>query len=317
MARPRILIAEPGDFSPRALAQLGAWAEVVAQQTAREDWPAALRDYDAVWFRLAHRIDAALLENATRCRVLATPVTGIDHIDVEACRARGIEVVCLKGETAFLREVRATAELTVGLVLALMRHIPAARDSVRHGHWKRDLFRGNELYGKTVGLVGAGRLGTITAGYFQVFGMKVIAYDPRPDFPGGIERVESLSELLGRSDVVSIHVSYSPATHHLLGRAELAAMKPGTWLVNTARGGVVDEAALLAALEAGHLAGAALDVLSGEPDVDGRHPVVAYARGHENVLVVPHIGGNTYESFEKTELFLAGKVQAALARVSR
>ena len=316
MARPRILLAEPEDFSPRALAKLQAWADVDVRQTARDEWPAALRDYDAVWFRLAHRVDAKLVSNAERCRVLATPVTGIDHIDLDACRAKGIEVVCLKGETEFLRNVRATAELTVGLALALMRHIPEARESVRAGHWKRDLFRGNELYGKTVGLIGVGRLGTITAGYFQAFGMKVIGFDPRSDFPAGIDRASSLEQLLGQSDVVSVHVSYSAATHHLIDERALNAMKPGSWLVNTARGGVVDEVSLLSALRAGRLAGAALDVLSGEPDVDARHPVVAYAQNHDNVLLVPHIGGNTFESFEKTELFLADKVQAALARAT-
>ena len=317
MDRARILIAEPDDFSPRAIDKLRSRAEVVAQKTARQDLGPALRDFDVVWFRLAHRIDQALLSQKKRCRVLATPVTGIDHIDLDACRAAGIEVVSLKGETAFLREVRATAELTVGLALALMRHIPAARESVRNGKWQRDLFRGNELYGKTVGIVGVGRLGELTAGYFQSFGMKVIGFDPRPDFPAGVERVATLEALLGRSDLVSLHVSYSPATHHLIDAGAFAAMKPGAWLVNTSRGGIVDESALLDVLASGRLAGAALDVLSGEPDVDEKHPLVQWARTHENVLVVPHIGGNTYESFEKTELFLADKVLEALARGSR
>lgn len=304
--RPRILIAEPDDFSPVALQRLGAEAEVVTRQTPRDELGAALRDFDVVWFRLAHRIDAALLAQKKKCRVIATPVTGIDHIDLDACRAAGVEVVSLKGEVEFLKQVRATAELTVGLALALLRHIPEARESVRGGAWKRDLFRGHELFGKTVGIVGAGRLGTITAGYFQAFGMKVVACDPRPDFPPGLERM-SLEQLLATADLVSLHVSYSPATH---GMFDPRKMKRGSWLVNTSRGGIVDEAALLEALENGTLKGAALDVLSGEPDVDARHPVVRYAQRHENVLVVPHIGGNTYESFEKTELFLAEKVLA-------
>jgi phosphoglycerate dehydrogenase-like enzyme len=122
-----------------------------------------------------------------------------------------------------------------------------------------------------------------------------------------------LDDLLAVADVVSLHVKYDAGTRHLIGRSQLAAMKPGAVLVNTSRGGVVNDAALLEALEAGRLAGAALDVLDGEPAIGADHPLVAYARRHENLLVVPHIGGNTWESFEKTEVFLAGRVVDALA----
>lgn len=311
-SRLRLLIAEPLDFSPKAIALLEGSVDVVLRETSAAGLAAALAEFDAVWFRLAHRIDAALLQGRPRCRVIATPVTGIDHIDLQACEAAGIRVVSLKGEIEFLKQVRATAELTVGLTLALMRKIPQASRSVLDGRWQRDLFRGSELYGKTVGLVGVGRLGSIVAGYFAAFGMTVLGFDIRPDSPPGVERVGSLEELMSRSDVVSVHVTYDDSTRGLIGARQLAAMKQGSWFVNTSRGGVVDEAALLVALESGHLAGAALDVLSGEPAVDARHPVVQYAKGHDNVLVVPHIGGNTVESFEKTELFLAGKVLEAL-----
>ncbi len=310
--RPRLLVAEPMDFSPKAVALLQGSVDVELRQTPAERLGAAFAEYDAVWFRLAHRIDGAVIGAKPRCRVLATPVTGIDHIDLKACAAAGVRVVCLKGEVDFLKQVRATAELTVGLALALLRHIPQASRSVGEGQWNRDLFRGRELYGKTVGLVGVGRLGSIVAGYFAAFGTTVLGYDVRPDFPAGVERVASLAELMARSDLVSLHVSYDETTRGLIGARQLEAMKPGGWLINTSRGGVLDEAALLAALQSGRLAGAALDVLSGEPAVDARHPVVQYAKAHDDVLVVPHIGGNTVESFEKTELFLAGKVLEAL-----
>lgn len=306
------MIAEPQGFNPKAVAVLEAQADVVLEALPPGGLSEAVKEFDAVWFRLAHKVDKVVLGEKPRCRVLATAVTGIDHIDVEACRAVGVRVVSLKGEVEFLKEVRATAELTIGLAMALMRQLPAAANSVLYGAWARDKFRGHELYKKTVGLIGVGRLGSIVAGYFQALGCEVLGYDIRADFPLGVRRCATLEQLLVKSDVVSVHVSYDASTHGLLGARQFAAMKPGAFFINTSRGGVVDEAALLNALESGQLRGAAVDVLSGEPNIDLQHPVVAYAKTHTNLLVVPHIGGNTVESFEKTELFIAGKVLEAL-----
>jgi D-3-phosphoglycerate dehydrogenase / 2-oxoglutarate reductase len=309
----RILIAEPLDFSAEAVRALESVGEVTLVQTDRTQFGKALQEYDVVWFRLAHRVDRAMLDDALRCRVLATPVTGLDHIDLKACEERGIRVVSLRGEVEFLDQVRATAELTVGLTLTLLRHIPQAAADVLRGAWNRDAFRGGELFGRTAGIVGVGRLGRLVAGYFQAFGMNVVGYDPRADFPVGVaRRVASLDDLLGQSDIVSLHVAYDASTRHLIGGRELSMMRPNAVLVNTSRGGVVDEAALLAALESKTIAGAALDVLDGEPAITARHPLVDYARNHDNLLIVPHIGGNTVESFAKTEIFLASKVIEAL-----
>jgi D-3-phosphoglycerate dehydrogenase len=314
--RPRILIAEPVDFSPQAVRMLEAAAEVTLAPTDRGQIAAALADYDVFWFRLAHRIDRELLAGPLRCRILATPVTGLDHIDLEACAEHGIRVVSLRGETEFLEQVRGTAELTIGLALALLRHIPAASEHARRGGWNRDLFRGRELFGRTVGLVGVGRLGRIVAGYFRAFGCEVLGYDPREDFPhDAARRVDSLEDLLAAADVVSLHVSYTPATRHLIGRRELAALRPQAVLVNTSRGGIVDEPALAEAIERGAILGAAVDVLDGEPHT-ADHPLVKLAQKTDRVLIVPHIGGNTEESFAKTELFLAGKVLEALKNVA-
>jgi D-3-phosphoglycerate dehydrogenase len=310
---PRILIAEPVDFSSEAVRLLQTAGEVTLAATDREGLATALAEYDVVWFRLAHRVDRAMLERATRCRILATPVTGLDHIDLDACAARGVRVVSLRGEVAFLEQVRGTAELTVALTLALLRNIPQAAADVRAGGWNRDRFRGRELFGHTVGIVGTGRLGKLVAGYFRAFGMTVMGYDPREDFPHDLAtRVDSLAELLSRSDVISLHVSYDSWTRHLIGVQEFSAIKRGAYLINTSRGGIVDERALIDALESGVLAGAALDVLDGEPAITADHPLVAYARTHNNLLIVPHIGGSTIESFAKTEVFLAGKVVEAL-----
>ncbi len=310
----RALIAEPADFSPEAIQILQTVATVDVRHCPREDLPRAFAEYDVVWFRLAHPITEAVLGEHPRCRILATAVTGLAHIDLDACARHGLRVISLKGETEFLKEVRATAELTVAITLALLRQIPEAAASVLSGKWNRDAFRGAELFGKTVGLVGLGRLGTLAAGYFQAFGCRVTGYDPRPDFPHAVaQRADSLDDLLQTADIVSIHVEYKPATHGLIGARELRTMKPGAIVVNTSRGGVIDEGALLHALESGHLGGAALDVLVGEPDLPVDHPLVAFARRSQRLLIVPHIGGNTVESFAKTEVFLARKIVQALS----
>jgi D-3-phosphoglycerate dehydrogenase len=313
-ARPRVLIAEPDRFSARAAAIVRAVAEVELREVAGEDLRQAFTVHDAIWIRLARRIDAEMLGTRPRCRTLVAGVTGLDHVDLEACAARGVRVLSLKGETAFLKDVRATAELTVGLLLALLRHIPAAAAHVRAGGWDRGLFRGHELFGKTAGVVGMGRLGAQVARLLAAFGMHVLGYDLRPDFPEGLaERCPGLLALLARSDVVTLHVPYGPETRHLIGQAELEAMKSTAVLVNTSRGGVVDEAALLTALATGRVAGAALDVLEGEPAIDPGHAVVRALASHNNLLVVPHLGGYTTESLEKTEVFLAERLVALLA----
>lgn len=313
MALPRLLIAEPDGFTPEALSRLRQRFAVELRPVDRAGLHAALRTHDAIWFRLAHRFDASLLEGPLTCRAIATPVTGIDHIDLDACARAGIRVVSLKGEVEFLKDVRATAELTLALTLALLRHLPAATAHARAGGWNRDLFRGDEIYQRTVGLVGVGRLGSIVARYFNALGARVVGFDPRPDFPPDVERVPSLPELLRVSDIVSLHVSLEPSTQGLFGAREFEQMKRGAVLINTSRGGVVNEPAMLTALEAGLLRGAALDVLTGEPAVDANHPVVQYALSHSNLILTPHIGGNTFDSFAKTELFLAGKLCEAFA----
>ena len=317
MTRPRVLLAEPLDFSESARTILEGVASVDVGPVDARGLRAAFQSHDAIWIRLGHRIDAACIGSSPRCRVLAVPTTGLDHIDLEACRAASIRVLSLRGEVEFLKTIRATAELTLGLLLALNRRLPGALASVLDGAWDRDSFRGQELYGRTAGVVGLGRLGTIVASYLAALGMRVLGVDPRADYPSNIaQRMPSLDALLEESDVVSLHVDYSPTTHHLLSAPQFARMKPGSVLINTARGGVVDSAALLEALEGGRLAGAALDVVEDEPIKNGDHPLVRYARQHSNLLIVPHIGGNTYQSFERTEVFIAERLATALQELT-
>jgi D-3-phosphoglycerate dehydrogenase len=310
----RILIAEPEDFSARARQSLETVAHVDLIEWSTRDLPRAFEEYDAVWIRLGYRITREDLAGSLRCRYLVCAVTGLDHIDLEACADHDIEVLSLRGETDFLRGRRATAEMTLALALALIRRIPAASSAVLNGGWDRDRFRGHELFGKTAAIIGVGRLGSIVAGYLQALGMSVIGYDVRSDFPEGVQRASSLQELLSTADLVTVHVGLDESTRGLIGHEELASMRPGAVLINTSRGAVIDERALLTALTSGGIAGAALDVIDGEPDV-GTNALVAYARTNENLLIVPHIGGCTVESFDATERFLADKLLVALARL--
>lgn len=316
--RPRLLLAETEGFTPGVLAGLREWADVDLGPVRRGAIAAALRDFDIVWIRLGHRVAAADIPLNGRCLIIALPATGLDHIDLPACAQAGIRIAALKGEVAFLRNVRATAEHTVALALSLIRRLPAAHASVLEGRWDRDAFRGRELYGRTAGLVGLGRLGTIVAGYFRAFGMDVCGYDPRPDFPEALaRRCGSLEELFAVADLISLHVTYDASTRHLITARHFAQARSGAVLVNTSRGGVMDQAALLAALAEGRLAGAALDVIDGEPDIGRDHPLVQYARNHDNLILTPHIAGNTSDSLAKAEAFIAAKARRMWEEISR
>lgn len=306
----QLFLAETADFNPDILHQLSPWVEVTTGECNQETLSIVLQHCDIFWFRLAYKLDVTVLQAGIRCKVLVTPVTGIDHIDEALCQRLGIQIICLRGEREFLKEIRATAELTVGLTLSLLRHIPSAVQSVKAGLWDRDLFRGRELFQKTAGIVGFGRLGRIVAEYFHAMGVNILAYDveEKEPWPSYVTKVNSLTDLARQSDMVSIHVAYNKASHHLIDAAFFDALPTHAVIINTARGGVIDEAALLSALKTGRISGAALDVLQGEPDIDETHPLVAYAKANNNLLLVPHIGGNTFESFAKTEAFIANKV---------
>lgn len=312
MKRTRILIAESEGFSPRALRTLRAsGASVVAADLAAAELARAVRSADVLWVRLRTRIDAAMLARALRLRFLVTATTGLDHIALEEVERRGIRVLSLRGETDFLRRIHATAEHTLALTLALLRKLPAAALHANGGGWNRDLFRGNEIFGRTVGIVGWGRIGQMVHKLYEAFGAEVLVFDP---YAAGVPAPRlSLHELLSRSDIITLHANLNEHTRRLIGRTEFSAMRPGARLVNTSRGDLVDEDALLASLRGGHIAGAALDVVCGE-DSRGMEKslLVEYARAHDNLILTPHIGGCTFESMAATEEYLAQRLVAAL-----
>ena len=313
MKRPVVVCAVDLAHLPAVCGLLESCGEVRYIQATPEALAAAIADADAYFASMHVRITADMMAAAPGLRAIATPSTGLDHIDLEAARQRGIAVLSLKDDRQLLDRITATAELTWALILACSRRFPEAMEAVRRGAWARDLVRGHQIAYKTLGVLGLGRLGTMVAQYGLAFRMRVLGCDIRPvDLPG-VQRVD-LDRLLGESDVLTIHVHLTEETRGLIGRRRLQAMKPGSILINTSRGAIVDEAALLEALRDGPLAAAGLDVIEGEWREDiADHPLMAYARTHPNLIITPHVGGVTCESQEMAYQAAARKLVDWLA----
>lgn len=236
------------------------------------------------------RFDQATLNRAPDLRVISTATTGADHIDSQALADRRIPLLTLAGERELLHNLTPAAEHSWLLLMACARRIRGAMRHVLEGQWQREEFPGTMLKGKTLGLIGCGRIGSWMSQYARAFEMDVIGYDPHIEaWPAAIEKSD-LDGLLETADFISIHVPLNTQTRGMIGKREFALMKSGAVLINTSRGSITDEGALLAALEEGRLGATGLDVLDGEPAID-HHPLVEYARRHENLIVTPHIGG--------------------------
>jgi D-3-phosphoglycerate dehydrogenase / 2-oxoglutarate reductase len=261
-------------------------------------------EYDAIIIRSGTHLGQELIDRAERLKVIGRAGVGVDNVDVEAASRRGIVVANAPEST-----VISAAEHTIGLLLALSRSIPQAHGSLKQGNWDRSRFGGLELAGKTLGLVGLGRIGQQVARRARSLEMEVAAYDPYVAAGRfrelGVEQVGSLQDLLARSDFVSLHLTLAPETYRLIGKEQLAAAKDGIRIVNAARGELIDEAALLEALQSGKVAGAALDVFSSEP-YSG--PLLEL----DNVVVTPHLAASTEEAQDRAGVIVAEQVAAAL-----
>lgn len=301
---PVVLVAEA--LAPSAESTLAA--EAIVRHVDGTDRPAllnALRDVDAVIVRSATRIDAEALAAGPRLTVVARAGVGLDNVDVPSATARGVLVV-----NAPQSNVTSAAEHAVALLLAVARHIPAADASLRAGRWRRSAFTGVEIAGKTVGVVGLGRVGQLFAARMAAFDTTVIAYDPylQPARAAalGVSLVD-LPTLLATADVISIHLPRTPETVGLIGAAELATVRPGVLIVNAARGGLIDETALAEALRDGTVGGAGIDVFADEPPGPD-HPLI----GLDTVVATPHLGASTVEAQDKAGVSVARSVLQAL-----
>jgi D-3-phosphoglycerate dehydrogenase len=300
---PVVLIAEP--LAPAAIDVLAYDFDVRhVDGTDRAALLAALAGADAVIVRSATRIDAEAVAAAPRLKVIARAGVGLDNVEVPAATARGVMVV-----NAPTSNIVSAAEQAITLLLAVARHTAAASASLRRGEWKRSRFTGVEIQGKTVGVVGLGRIGVLFAQRMAAFGTRLIAYDPYVQPARAAQlgvRLVGLEELLRESDFISIHLPRTPETQGLIGERELRLVKPTVRIVNAARGGLVDEQALADAITEGRVAGAGLDVYAKEPCTSS--PLFDL----DNVVAVPHLGASTVEAQDKAGLAVARSVKLAL-----
>ena len=304
MTKPVVLIAE--QLSPATVDALGPDFEIRTCDGAdRSQLLTAIADVDAVLIRSATKIDAEALAAAKRLTIVARAGVGLDNVDVKAATQSGVMVV-----NAPTSNIVSAAELAIALLLASARHLPQADAALKSGRWKRSAYTGTELYDKTLGLVGLGRIGALMTERLVPFGMKVIAYDP---YVSGARagqlgvRLVGLDELMAESDFVSIHLPRTPETVGLIGEQQLRQAKRTLRIVNAARGGIIDEDALYKALADNRIAGAGLDVFATEPCTDS--PLF----GLDNVVVTPHLGASTDEAQERAGIAVAQSVRLALA----
>ncbi|AGP65265.1 phosphoglycerate dehydrogenase [Mycobacterium intracellulare] len=304
MNLPVVLIADK--LAESTVAALGDQVEVRwVDGPDREKLLAAVPEADALLVRSATTVDAEVLAAAPKLKIVARAGVGLDNVDVNAATERGVLVV-----NAPTSNIHSAAEHALALLLSAARQIPAADASLREHTWKRSSFSGTEIFGKTVGVVGLGRIGQLVAQRLSAFGTHLVAYDPYVS-PAraaqlGIELL-TLDELLARADFISVHLPKTPETAGLIGKDALAKTKPGVIIVNAARGGLVDEAALADAVRSGHVRAAGLDVFSKEPCTDS--PLFELPQ----VVVTPHLGASTEEAQDRAGTDVAASVKLALA----
>jgi len=303
VAKPIVLIAE--ELSPATVEALGPDFDVRSiDGTDRVALLAALPEASAILIRSATQVDEEAIAVSKNLKVVARAGVGLDNVDIKAATTAGVMVV-----NAPTSNIISAAELTVGHILSLARHIPAAHASLAAGTWKRSKYTGVELYEKTVGIIGLGRIGALITARLQAFGVNVVAYDPYITSARAQQlgvTLLTLDELLAQSDFISIHMPKTPETTGMISSEQFALMKSTAFIVNVARGGLIDEDALYAALKSGRIAGAGLDVFVSEPPTNS--PLLTL----DNVVLTPHLGASTDEAQEKAGVAVAKSVRLAL-----
>lgn len=301
----RVLVTEP--ISDDGMAVLAASLEVeLAFDVARNELLERVAECDGLVVRSLTQVDRELLDCAPRLRVVGRAGVGVDNIDIAHATEKGVMIV-----NAPESNIVSAAEHTLALMLALARNIPVVDREVKSGSWSKARRHGIELFGRTLGIVGLGRVGSMVAVRAAAFGMRVVAYDPYISIERfeafGAERAENLDDLIRASDYLSVHTPKTEETYGMIGARELSLARAGVRVINCARGGIVNEAALVDALRSGHVAAAGVDVFDGEPVTT--HPLF----GFEQVIVTPHLGGSTEEAQVRVGVTVAEQVVEALA----
>ena len=304
----RVVIADKlGDAGIALLASSPEIHVVNLAGKSREELEAALTTAEALIVRSETKVTAEMIAKAPNLKVVARAGIGVDTIDVAAATKRGIAVMNAPGANTV-----SAAEHAIALLLSLLRHIPEAAETMKQGGWDRKRFEGSELRGKTLGVVGLGRIGGYVAQVAHAFGMTIIAYDPFVAPQRAVElqaRLLPIEQLLQEADIITLHVALTDETRHLLNAQRIKLMKPTAFLVNTARGELVDEQALVAAVKEKRIGGAAIDVFAEEP-----LPKDSPLRGLERVLLTPHLAASTSEAQKRVAIEICTAVREALLR---
>ena len=308
MNKPTLLYYEISGFQKKTLEYVNKFFSLITLPDPDYDTEEILKEIKVIFTPMGFVFDKCKIDKCENLQIIGSPTTGTHHIDIEYANKRNISICSLKNQQGFLSKITPTAELAWGLVLAVTRQIPRAHNSACEGNWNGRVFGEQTprmLSAMTLGIIGLGRLGSIVAGYGKAFNMKVFYYDPYANDDRYI-RCETLHELAKLSDVVSIHTHLTKETESLVDSEFIRNMPKGSFIINTARGGIVNEEDLLNAMESCHLAGAGLDMLEGEhlPGFKERlseHPLIRYAKAHDNFIITPKIGGCTIDAWERTE----------------
>jgi D-3-phosphoglycerate dehydrogenase len=308
--RTKIVIAEPSRVSPYGLNMLKQIGDVILGPFSHSQLMETCADADVLILRLQHVVNAKFLKLAQNLKYIVTPTTGLNHIDAETASSMGIEIISLKGETEYLKSIPSTAEHTWGLLLALVRHIPQANKHVINGLWNRDAFIGRNLTNLKLGILGFGRVGKQIARYAEAFDMTYSFYDIDNELNNLPNQTEDLTGFLASIDVLTVHIPLNDKTTHFLNAEKLSKLKKGSLIINTSRGEIIDEVALVASLIDGHIGGVAVDVLNQELIKEEREKsiLLKYAQSHINAIITPHIAGATIDSMQQTEEFVIKKL---------
>lgn len=304
----RILCMVDLSGAPEVLEELKRVARVDYLPSDKKVLLENIHKYDAFWGHTELKIDKTVLDTAKKLKVINTASTGTDHIDKKEAAKRGIDVLSITRDYGLLDSFTATAECAWVLAMASLRHLRSASKHVLEGKWQGQQFVGRQLFDLTYGVLGVGRLGKMTCRFAKAFCKRTIGCDLKPFDVEGVQRV-SFDELLAQSDVISIHIHMLDRNYHLFNKSVFDRMKDGSVLINTSRGDIIDEAALIDALDSGKLSAFGADVVSNEWREDMREsPLIQYAQTHENVLITPHIGGVTEFSLWGAREFSARKL---------
>ena len=312
--KKKVLSSIDLDCAPEAIIELEKVSELVLVEPRRDKVLQIISDFDAYFADASILIDKEFISKAKKLKVIGSPSTGTDHIDLDALSKAKIKLFDISKEYELINSFTATSELAFGLILSLIRQIIPSSIEANQGNWAREKFSGFQLSGKTLGILGLGRLGKISAKIGLGFGMKVIATDIVDSFYTGVKMVD-FNYLMSNSDILTIHIHLNEKTRGIINKSAISLMQPNCIIVNTSRGAIISEKDLLNALTAGKIKGAALDIIDGEwleLEKLQKHPLIQYANKNQNLIITPHIGGSTQESIKDSRVFMSKKIAGFL-----